>query len=201
MMWMTPDTLLAVIAFAAVTSVTPGPNNMMLLASGVNHGFRPTLPHMLGISVGFFVLMLAAGLGLGALLLQWPQLHLALKVLGIGYMVWLAWKLLRAGAPTASASVGAPMGFWAAAAFQWVNPKAWMMAIGAVAGFTAPEGGLAAMLLLAGVCAVVNLPCVSLWAFAGDKMSRHLAMPARRRAFNALMALLLLASIWPILKA
>ena len=108
---------------------------------------------------------------------------------------------MRAGAPTASALVSAPLGFWGAAAFQWVNPKAWMMAIGVVAGFAGPESGLAAMLLLAAVCSAVNLPCISLWAFAGDKMSRQLAVPARRRAFNSVMALLLLASIWPILIA
>ena len=204
---MTLPTLFAVIAFATVTSITPGPNNMMLLASGVNHGFRKTLPHIAGISIGLMVLLLAAGLGLGALLQQWPQLYLGLKVLGVSYMVWLAWKLWHAEAPpkpglgqNKPVTTGL-MGFWGAAAFQWVNPKAWMIAIGAVAGFTAPGGGFAAVLALALVCALVNAPCVGLWAFAGAKLSRWLAEPARRRAFNAVMALLLLASIWPMLGA
>ena len=199
---MTLPTLFAVIAFATVTSITPGPNNMMLLASGVNHGFKKTLPHIAGISIGLMVLLLAAGLGLGALLQQWPQLYLALKVAGVSYMVWLAWKLWRAEAPSERAPARAGlMGFWGAAAFQWVNPKAWMIAIGAVAGFTPPDGGYAALLGLALVCALVNAPCVGLWAFAGAKLSRWLAEPARRRAFNALMALLLLASIWPMVGA
>jgi threonine/homoserine/homoserine lactone efflux protein len=205
---MTLSTLFAVIAFATVTSVTPGPNNMMLLASGVNHGFKKTLPHIAGISIGLMVLLLAAGLGLGALLQQWPQLYLGLKVVGVSYMVWLAWKLWHAEAPrlpdtnaVRSSSAASLMGFWGAAAFQWVNPKAWMIAIGAVAGFTAPGAGFGAVMALALVCALVNAPCVGLWALAGAKLSRWLAEPTRRRAFNAVMALLLLASIWPMLGA
>lgn len=197
-------TLLAVAAFATVTSITPGPNNMMLLASGVNHGFRASTPHMLGISIGFMVLLAATGLGLGALLLQWPRVGLAMKALGIAYLLWLAWRLWRAEAPRAGAgedNAAAPrMGFWAAAGFQWVNPKAWMMAIGAVAGFTAPGDGASTALLLALVCAVVNLPCIAVWAWAGARLSRWLAEPARHRAFNGLMAVLLLGSIWPMLK-
>ncbi|WP_310388859.1 LysE family translocator [Roseateles sp.] len=204
----TLPTLFAVIAFATVTSITPGPNNMMLLASGVNHGFKKTLPHIAGISIGLMVLLLSAGLGLGALLQQWPQLYLALKGAGVAYMVWLAWKLWHAEVPSgpgsdqrASPAAAPLMGFWGAAAFQWVNPKAWMIAIGAVAGFTPPDGGYAAVLGLALVCALVNAPCVGLWALVGAKLSRWLAEPARRRVFNALMALLLLASIWPMVGA
>ncbi|MBT9492443.1 MAG: LysE family translocator [Paucibacter sp.] len=201
---MTLPTLLAVMAFAMVTSITPGPNNMMLLASGVNHGFRATLPHIAGISGGLLVLLLAAGLGLGALLQQWPALYLVLKTVGAVYMVWLAWQLWHAGAPQVAEHQTRPaglMGFWGAAAFQWVNPKAWMIAIGAVAGFAAPDGGFAAVLALGLVCALVNVPCISLWALAGAKLSRALAEPARRRRFNALMSLSLLASIWPMLGA
>ncbi|MEL4180098.1 LysE family translocator [Roseateles sp. PN1] len=208
---MNTEMTLAVMGFAAVSSITPGPNNMMLLASGVNHGFRATVPHMLGISIGFAILMLAAGFGLGALLTQWPQLHLGLKVVGIGYMVWLAWRLWHAEAPAqpgqssatgsaASAASAGPLGFWGAAAFQWVNPKAWMMAVGAVAGFIAPHSGAGAVLVLSLICASVNLPCISVWALGGAKLSRHLAEPKRRRVFNAVMAILLLASIWPMLK-
>ncbi|MEJ6003164.1 LysE family translocator [Paucibacter soli] len=201
-------TLLAVAAFATVTSITPGPNNLMLLASGVNHGFKASTPHMLGISIGFMVLMLATGLGLGALLQQWPRLALLLKTLGIAYLLWLSWRLWCADAPrvaaadaTARATGSSRMGFWGAAAFQWVNPKAWMMAIGAVAGFAAPGDGAGAALLLALVCALVNLPCIAVWAYAGARLSRQLAEPAKRRAFNTTMALLLLASIWPMVKA
>ncbi|WIT13472.1 LysE family translocator [Paucibacter sediminis] len=201
-------TLLAVAAFATVTSITPGPNNMMLLASGVNHGFKASTPHMLGISIGFMVLLAATGLGLGALLLQWPRVGLAMKAVGIAYLVWLAWRLWRAEAPRAgvdaeasAVAAGPRMGFWAAAGFQWVNPKAWMMAIGAVAGFLAPGEGALAACLLALVCALVNFPCIAVWTYAGARLSRQLAEPAKRRAFNTTMAVLLLASIWPMLKA
>ncbi|MFY7866599.1 LysE family translocator [Roseateles sp.] len=198
------QTLLAVTSFAVVTSITPGPNNMMLLASGLNHGFKATLPHVVGISSGLMLLFLAAGLGLGALLTQWPQLYWALKSAGLVYMVWLAWQLWRAGGPQspgAAASSAAPrlMGFWGAAAFQWVNPKAWLIAIGAVAGFLRPGAGGLELLALALLCALVNMPCVGLWAWAGARLSRWLGEPLRRRYFNAATALLLLASIWPML--
>ncbi len=196
-------TLIAVVGFALVTSITPGPNNMMLLASGVNHGFRASLPHVVGISSGLMLLFMAAGLGLGSLLAQWPQLYLALKALGVAYMVMLAWQLWRAGAPASEAEAGSSvtprMGFWGAAAFQWVNPKAWLIAIGAVAGFLSPNASGADLLVLALVCGLVNAPCISLWAWAGARMSRALAEPKRRRVFNALMAAMLLASVWPML--
>lgn len=195
-------TLLAVAAFATVTSITPGPNNMMLLASGVNHGFRASAPHMLGISIGFMVLLGATGLGLGALLQQWPALGLLMKTLGVAYLLWLAWRLWQAEAPRAGAAPAGPrMGFWAAAGFQWVNPKAWMMAVSAVAGFLDPGEGALAACLLALVCGLVNLPCIAVWTYAGARLSRLLAEPARRRVFNATMAVLLIASIWPMLKA
>ena len=200
-------TLIAAVAFATVTSVTPGPNNMMLLASGVNYGFRATVPHMLGISAGFLLLLMAAGLGLGALLQRWPELHLGLKVLGASYMVWLAWKLWRADVEVPDLADDAlgkaasgPLGFWGAAAFQWVNPKAWMMALGAIAAFVGPQGAWNAVWMLALLCAAVNLPCVSVWAYAGAKLSRWLAQPERRKAFNTVMALALLLTIWPMLQ-
>ncbi|MDT9001642.1 LysE family translocator [Paucibacter sp. APW11] len=203
---MDASTLFAVIAFATVTSITPGPNNMMLLASGVNHGFRASWPHMLGISIGFAVLLLATALGLGALMQQWPTLSLLLKTGGGAYLVWMAWRLWQAEAPrgteTAAAGHTRPrMGFWAAAAFQWVNPKAWMMALAAVAGFLVPGAPWWSGLLLALVCGLVNLPCIALWAYAGARLARQLADPARRRVFNAVMAVLLLASLWPMLRA
>lgn len=196
-------TWLAVIAFATVTSITPGPNNMMLLASGVNHGFRASWPHMLGISLGFTVLLLSTALGLGALMQQWPLLSLVLKALGAAYLSWMAWRLWQSDAPRGAetGSAAGPMGFWAAAAFQWVNPKAWMMALAAVAGFLAPGSGWWLGLLLALLFGLVNLPCIALWTYAGARLSRQLADPARRRVFNAVMAVLLLASLWPMLRS
>lgn len=200
---MESQTLLALTAFAGVNSITPGPNNLMLLASGVRHGFRASVPHMLGITFGFAVLMLAAGLGLGVLFERWPALHQVLRWAGISYLLWLAWQLWHADAPRAAAmgSAAAPMSFVGAALFQWVNPKAWMMAIGAVAGFMAADGGVGAALLIAMVCASVNLPCISVWALGGARLSRWLSEPAARRRFNASMAALLVASVYPMLSA
>jgi threonine/homoserine/homoserine lactone efflux protein len=200
---METQTLLALATFAGVNSITPGPNNLMLLASGVRHGFRASVPHMLGISLGFAVLMMAAGLGLGALFERWPALHQVLRWAGIGYLLWLAWQLWHADAPRAAAtgSAAAPMSFLGAALFQWVNPKAWMMAIGAVAGFMAADAGVGAALLIALVCAAVNLPCISVWVLGGVRLSRWLSEPVARRRFNASMAALLLASVYPMLGA
>jgi len=199
------QTVLAVCVFAAVSSITPGPNNLMLLASGVRHGFRATVPHLLGITCGFMVLMMAAGLGLGALFERWPALHVLLRWVGIAYLLLLAWRLWRAGAPGTHAAqeqpqtAGRPLGFVGAALFQWVNPKAWVMALGAIAGFMGAGSGPAAALLMAGVCGAVNLPCITVWAYGGARLSRWLSRPAARQGFNSSMAALLVLSIYPML--
>ena len=194
---MTPDLLPALLSFAFVTSVTPGPNNLMLMASGANFGVRRTLPHMLGVGIGFTFMVVAVGLGLDRLFLLWPPLHMILKVASVGYLLWLAWKIARAGSPGEGRAGAHPMSFLGAAAFQWVNPKAWAMALGAIALY-APERSLAALALVAGVFGLVNLPTVSLWAAAGQGLRRVLTSPARLRAFNWTMAALLVASLLPV---
>ena len=194
---MTYDLLLALLGFAFVTSVTPGPNNMMLLASGVNFGLRRTVPHMLGISIGHAVMVLLLGLGVAGAIHAAPWAGLALKLASVGYMLWLAWKIAHAAAPGAGKVVGKPFSFLQAAGFQWVNPKAWAMALGAVAAY-APGGNLADVALVAGVFAAVNLPSVTLWAAAGQGIRRWLEGPGRLRAFNWTMAGLLVLSLWPV---
>ncbi len=196
---MSTEILLALLSFAFVTSVTPGPNNLMLMASGANFGIRRTIPHMLGISVGFAVLACATGLGLAGLLHAWPPAMLALKAAAVGYMLWLAWKIAGSGAPGQGRASARPMTFLQAAAFQWVNPKAWAMALGAIAVY-APDGRLWQVGLVAGVFALVNLPTVSLWAWAGEALRTLLSDPRRLRVFNLTMAGLLVASLWPVLK-
>lgn len=186
--------LLPLALFAVVTSITPGPNNILLTASGANFGFRRTLPHMLGISIGFLSLIVATGLGLGAAILASPLLHQALKLVGAAYLVWLAWQLARAGA-VESAVKARPMRFHEAALFQYVNPKAWMMAVGAIAAFTTPGGDYAIeLVLIAAIFTVINLPCVSLWALFGVAIGAYLNKAAARRAFNIVMAGLTIAS-------
>lgn len=186
--------LLPLVLFALVTSITPGPNNILLTASGANFGFRRTLPHMLGIGAGFLSLIFAAGLGLGAVILASPLLHQALKLVGAAYLLWLAWQLARAGAVESSARAR-PMRFHEAALFQYVNPKAWMMAVGAIAAFTTPGGDYAIeLILIAVVFAAINLPCVSAWALFGVAIGKTLSNDAARRVFNLVMAGLTVAS-------
>lgn len=180
--------LLPLVLFAVVTSITPGPNNILLTASGANFGFRRTLPHMLGISAGFLSLIVVSGLGVGAVILASPLLHQGLKLLGTAYLLWLAWQLMRAGA-IENAMKARPMRFHEAALFQYVNPKAWMMAVGAIAAFTTPGGDYALELgLIAVIFTLINLPCVSLWALFGVGIGRFLHNAWQRLTFNLVMA-------------
>ncbi len=195
---MTLELFLALIAFAFVTSVTPGPNNMMLLASGANFGFVRSIPHMLGISLGHMAMTVIVGLGLVGVMLAVPQATLVLKAVSVVYMLWLAWKLAHAAAPGEAGAKARPMTFVQAAAFQWVNPKAWAMSLGAVAAY-APDQSFGAVAVVAAVFAATNLPSVSLWTLAGGALRRWLTSPARLTAFNWTMAVLLVASLIPVL--
>ena len=194
---MTYDLFLALLGFAFVTSVTPGPNNMMLLASGVNFGLRRTVPHMLGISVGHSVMVFLLGLGVAGVIRAAPWAGVTLKVASVAYMLWLAWKIAHAGAPGEGRAKPVPMTFLQAAAFQWVNPKAWAMALGAVSAYVA-EPSAWAYAAVAGVFACVNLPSVAVWAGMGQAVRRWLEGPGRLAAFNWTMAGLLVLSLWPV---
>lgn len=194
---MTQDLLIALLGFAIVTSATPGPNNLMLLASGVNFGFRRTLPHMLGISAGAAVMIFLVGVGIAGIFRAWPPALLLLKIASVTYMLWLAWKIAHSAAPGEGRAAAQPMTFLQAAAFQWVNPKAWAMALGAVAAYV-PEPSLKAYATVALVFATVNLPSVSIWAGAGQAMKRWLEGPRQLQMFNWTMAVLLVLSLWPV---
>ena len=194
------ELLTALTAFAFVSSITPGPNNMMLLASGVNYGFQKTVPHMLGIACGFVSLLLAIGFGLGELLTRAPLVYTVIKYAGAAYMLWLAWVIANSG-PVEDSTQGArgrPMRFIEAAAFQWVNPKAWVMAIGAMATYTNPNFYATSVLIVALVFGIINLPSVSVWTVFGVGMRRFLSDPRLCRIFNIAMALALAASLWPL---
>ena len=194
------DTFLALVLFAFTTSITPGPNNMMLFASGVNFGFRRTVPHMLGIGAGFFSLLIGVGLGLGALLHAVPALYLTLKFAGGAYLAWIAWKIATSRSLGEGKSGVEPMSFLSAAAFQWVNPKAWVMAVTAMATYTIPNIYFASVLIVGFAFALVNLPSVSTWAGFGSALRDWLSDPVRLKWFNITMAVLLVLSLWPMLK-
>ncbi len=199
------ETFLSLIVFAFVTSVTPGPNNMMLFASGVNFGFRRTIPHMTGIGVGFFSLLLGVGFGLGALLETVPEVYRALKFAGGAYLVWIAWKIGSARLLPEGKAGARPLTLLQAAAFQWVNPKAWVMAVTAMAVYIdtanhAPGAHTRSVLLIATAFALTNFPSVSTWAVFGSALRSWLADPVRLKWFNITMAVLLVASLWPMLR-
>ena len=189
----------ALALFALVTSATPGPNNLMLLASGANFGYRRSLRHMLGIGIGHAFMILALGLGLIGLLRITPGLMGLLRLAALAYIGWLALQIARSGAPGAAAPTR-PFGFFQAAAFQWVNPKAWAMALGALGAY-APEGDLPSAIRVAAVFATVNFPSVSLWTLGGTAIARLLHSPRKRRAFNLIMAALLVLAMLPVLLA
>lgn len=186
---------LPLLTYMATMSVTPGPNNLMLAASGVNFGFRRTLPHMLGISIGVGIQIV-----LVASLLAWAMtwldaLRLPLVFVGCAYLLWLAWRQAGAGQP-GNSEKSRPLGFFGAALFQWVNPKAWMMVLNAAILFL-PHGNWTAVLWMAAMSVFVNLPCIAVWAFAGDKLRLTLRDPLALRVFNYTMAAALAATaLW-----
>ena len=196
---MTYDLLTALAGFAIVTLFTPGPNNLMLMASGVSFGYRRTLPHLLGVSLGFPLMMLAVGAGLAQVFAWAPVLHLVLKAASVLFMLWLAWKIATEHAPEgAGKAAGKPLRFLQAAGFQWVNPKAWAMAMTATSAYL-PAPGLAGVLMVAAVFCGLGLMSSNTWVLAGRAVAALLHDPRHLRVFNLLMALLLLLTLWPLL--
>ncbi|MDW3223217.1 MAG: LysE family translocator [Paracoccaceae bacterium] len=195
---MTLEILSALILFAFVSSATPGPNNLMLMASGANYGFIRSIPHMLGISIGFTVMIILVGAGLSQIFDSYPISHRILKIISVGYLAYLAWKIATAAAIKKDSAQGTPMTFLQAAAFQWVNPKAWAMALTALSVY-APGQTLAAFALVALVFGLVNLPSITLWTMMGQQMARLLTNPFRLQIFNWSMAAMLIASLYPVL--
>lgn len=195
---MTYEILLALLGYAFVTSITPGPNNMMLMASGANFGMRRSVPHMLGISIGHSVMVFLVGVGLAGLIHTVPAFSVGLKVASVVYMLWLAWKISQASAPVDGKVQGKPFTFLQAAAFQWVNPKAWGMAVTATSVY-APDATIRSYLMVAAVFAATNLPSISVWTYAGQGLRRFLTNAARLQIFNWTMAVMLVLSLIPVL--
>ncbi|OEJ67912.1 LysE family translocator [Magnetovibrio blakemorei] len=192
------DQIIPLIVFCATAVFTPGPNNVMVTASGVNFGFVRTVPHILGIAVGFALMNLMVGLGLGSVFEMYPQIHVVLKYVGIAYLVFLAWKIATSGEVKGGKARAKPFTFLQAAAFQWVNPKAWAIAVGAVATFTTLRGDLLVeVAVMSAIFFLVTFPSAGTWAVFGLFIGRFLHTPGRLKAFNWFMAGLLLLSIIP----
>ncbi|MBE1285602.1 MAG: LysE family translocator [Rhodobacteraceae bacterium] len=195
---MTYELFAALVLFALVSSITPGPNNLMLMASGANFGFRRTIPHMLGIGLGFTFMVVLVGVGLIQVFDAVPVSYTILKVCSVVYLLFLAYKIANAAPVKQGEATGTPMTFLQAAAFQWVNPKAWAMALTAISAY-APSQSFTAILLVAAIFGAINLPSVSTWTVLGQQLARILTNPRRLVMFNWTMAVLLIASLYPVI--
>ena len=188
-----PDPL-PFITYTFVMSITPGPNNVMLTASGARFGFRRTVPHILGVVSGFTLQLLAVCAGLSAVFTRWPRLQTALSWVGAAYLVYLGWQLLRSSVAAAEAH-SRPVSFVQATLFQFLNPKAWVMSLTAATLFLPHElGALLAGLYMALVMEAIGVPCMTVWALFGSGLKRFLAAPRARMVFNGVMAVALVAT-------
>jgi threonine/homoserine/homoserine lactone efflux protein len=194
------EALLPLALFAFVSSITPGPNNIMLTSSGIVFGFARSIPHMLGVTFGFGVLLALSATGIGSLIMLLPSIHVILKTLGSGYLLYLAWQLRSMAIRQDQSAHTKPMSFIGAALFQFVNPKAWVMAISGSSAFLPPVQPVwMSVLLFCLVFCAVNLPCISLWAGTGAALRRYLTQPRWQRKFCGVMVLLTVysaAAIW-----
>jgi threonine/homoserine/homoserine lactone efflux protein len=199
MMAMSQQLLIAFIVFAIVGLYTPGPNNVMLLASGLNFGLRRTLPHVAGVSFGFAFLVAVVGLGLGAVFAAYPLLQSILKYAGAAYLVYLAIVIARSGQVTASNASSQPLTFWQAALFQWINVKGWVIAIGTITAYAALASYPWNILTMAVLLLVLGLSSSVTWTLFGASLQSLVRSPGAVRIFNWVMAALLLASLYPVL--
>ena len=195
---MTLDLYTALFTFALVTVITPGPNNLMLMASGANFGFRRTVPHMLGVGLGFPAMVFLVGIGAMQLFDLWPTSYTVLKILSVAYLLYLAWKIANAAPPKEARAEGRPLTFLQSAAFQWVNPKAWSMALSAITLY-ATSRDLGAVIWVAGTYVLVSTLSTTSWTVLGQQMRRLLRSERRLRVFNRVMAILLVATLVPVL--
>ena len=193
---MEKEILTALVVFAFVGSVTPGPNNLMLMASGANFGIRRTMPHFLGIVFGWALMVILVGIGLVQVFDAYPASYEVLRWVSIVYLSYLAWKIAVSGSPRANAE-SRPLTILQAALFQWVNPKAWAMALTAVTVY-APSQSLAAVLLITLICGLINMPSIFVWVVLGSKLQKYLDQGRRLQVFNYSMAALLLATLYPV---
>ncbi len=195
------EIFLALLSFCLVATITPGPNNMMLLASGVSYGFKRTIPHMLGVTGGMGIMTLVVGTSMAGIARQLPGFYTGLHIASTLYLLWLAWRIATSTGPSEAGRKGRPMNPVEAAIFQWVNPKAWAMVLGAITSFARPDHLLNDLPIIIATFLAVGLPCNMLWAGTGAALQSVLAEPRVLRMFNVTMAGVLVLSILPGLLA
>ena len=196
---MSHSLLIAFVIFATVMFFTPGPNNIMLLSSGLTYGFRRTLPHVAGITIGFAFMVGAVGLGLGTIFISYPVLQTILKYAGAAYLIWLAAAIAMSGPVTPDQdNARGPMTFWGAAMFQWINAKGWVMVIGTITAYAAIAVYPWNIAIQVGLSLLLGAVSCTVWAFFGSALRPVLTSPRAVRAFNIVMAVLLLASLYPV---
>jgi len=190
---------LPLLLFAVAGSLTPGPNNIMLAASGVNYGFRRTIPHMAGVCIGFPLMILAVGMGISRIFEEAPAIHTALKLMGSAYLLWLAWRVATAEQtpkPSPDETRNRPISFLQAAAFQWVNPKAWILVLSAISTYTDIDRALLPQVIaITAIFAVISIFSVMIWTMLGVGIAQALKEPRSRRIFNVTMAAALAISV------
>jgi len=190
--------LIAFLVFAAVMFFTPGPNNIMVMSSGLTYGFRRTLPHIAGVTIGFAFMVGAVGLGFGAIFVAVPVLQTILKYVGAAYLVYLALMIAMAGPPKPGEATRGPMTFWAAAMFQWVNVKGWVAIIGTITAYAAIASFPVNILLQVLIFFAMGVASITTWTLFGTALRPFLTSRRAVRAFNIVMAVLLLASLYPV---
>jgi threonine/homoserine/homoserine lactone efflux protein len=190
----------ALFVFAFSAAITPGPNNVMLMSSGLNFGVRKSLPHLFGICLGFPVMVLLIGIGLGSIFERFPVTHTLIQIFGVLYLFYLAWMIATTKNQEMSTTQSKPLNFWQAALFQWINPKAWIMATGAIATYTTLNNHIYQQIgIIAFIFLMTAFPSAATWLFFGANLKRFLQKPKHQHIFNIVMALLLVCSIIPVL--
>lgn len=191
---------IALILFILSTSGTPGPNNIMILTSGVNHGIRNSLPHVFGVNIGFLIMIICVGLGIMSLFQQWPILHQIIQVIGIFYLIYLAFKIASMPVNNAINNNKKPFSFLQAAAFQWVNPKAWVMCVSAIVAFSSANANVVEqVLIISGFYFIFGLPCSFAWLMVGKWLQNILTHETYVKRFNRTMAVILLCSLYQMI--
>jgi threonine/homoserine/homoserine lactone efflux protein len=192
----------AIWLFALSTTITPGPNNIMIMASGVNFGIRRSIPHLLGVCFGFPPMVISLGLGFNHVLSMYPIIHESIKVIGVLYLLYLAWLIANSSPSSLDSDIAKPISFIKAALFQWLNPKAWVMAIGAISAYTSITSNIFMQILyIALVFFIVAFPCLCVWLFFGTTLKKYLTNIKHQKMFNKVMASILVLSVVPAIHA